>query len=238
LTGNEILLATARHYSFFKKSGDEATNLDWINEIATSLYEDLQKISPEAYISEETYTLAVGTDEYDLPTDFDNISVKQVYGEKVFANYETTRWNNLRKDRYMILNKGVLCGFFKFDSDGQIVDIWQYTGKGSNAKGFWINDKDSKLVITPADHSETEDHVLRYIPLLTEITDLDSGDIFMPRGGSYKWQQFWVEALKEMWARDIDKNPMKQAEFSQAKKGQFDRILFESSPNKTRIITT
>ena len=47
----------------------------WLNEIDQIVYSKLYKIFPEKFIEEETITVVIGTQSYDLPTDFLNINL-------------------------------------------------------------------------------------------------------------------------------------------------------------------
>ena len=63
------------------------------------------------------------------------------------------------------------CELIRLDDSGNVVEVLRPTGYGSLDRGFWLNDKTSKITLTPVDTS-SDDLRLRFIPAIDTITAL------------------------------------------------------------------
>jgi len=236
MLADTILTFTANENPYFARSASDTQNLNWLNKINTELYREISQVIPTAYISEQEYTLVAGTTGYSLPSDFWNIDVQTQqsgdFNRKSYVNgYYDPNSASVRMLRGV--DKGVLCGLFKFDSQDLLTEVWDETGKGALKAGYWIDLKNDNLEVTPANHGNTDTLKLRYLPKIAEITSL-TNSIFMPRGQDYMFQMFWVWALSEIWALTEDDNTDRAYKYSQLKRLELDKILDEVKPRKKR----
>lgn len=138
----------------------EADALYWLEEIESTIYDIVTDVLPNKYISEDSISVVSGTSAYNLPADF-----------------------------YHIRPHG--CGVFKYDSDtGEKTDELIITEKGSLQRGFYLDDKNDQIILTP-EPSGAETLTLRYIPTRTELTSGSQTLLLTEK----RWENLYAEWL-------------------------------------------
>lgn len=95
------------------------SGLYWINEVENTIYDIVTRLQPNKYLTDSSISVVANTNEYPLPATFKSLSVNGA-------------------------------GLFVFDSTtGQLTETLNETFRGSPQRGYWINEKTSKLVLTP-----------------------------------------------------------------------------------------